>query len=122
MGVYIYVTKPRATMELILNGERVRVSLYRFAYKPYTWPEDNVKLDRRFVRPCVMAFAKKGTEPERFGMLVSEKFKPGDPFDPSDRVFLTEGRIWLYDDSVGCGSYCPISGHPMNEPEYEGVR
>ena len=121
MGVYIYVTKPSAVMELILNGERVKVSLYRYAYKPYAWTEDNREFDRKYIRPCEMAFAKKRSDPERYGMLVSDDFKPGEAFDPSDRVFLTQGRVWVYDDNIGNEKYCPLAGTPVNEPEYEDL-
>jgi hypothetical protein len=109
-------------MELILNGERVWVSLYRYAYKPY-WSDEslNRKWDLKTVRPCEMAFARTKREPERYGMLVAEEFKPGDTFDPSDRVFLTQGRVWVYDDNLFSERYCPLAGAPMNEPEYEDL-
>jgi hypothetical protein len=130
VGVYIYVTKPSATMECNLkgSGERVKVSLYRYAYKPYTWPEDNVKLNRKYVHPCEMAFAKKGTEPEKYGLMVGDDFRPGDDLKDVGMVFETQGHISVYDDNVGfkrCGDsvakYCPYVDYPTYYVEAEAA-
>lgn len=122
MGAYILVTSPRYVTEVYAKFKdgtqrRVKVSVYRYAYKPsYSWEGFNQEMEFKYVWPCRNAFERSGKRPEQFGIWDSD-WKPGQKLtDGVESLFLTNDFVSLNDETLGGPRHQYVA--TTTEPEY----